>query len=162
MALSNFERMLQLAEDAFAAKNDPDQLDVDEKVIEHLQQIHPASVSEFDDGNGAVVWILMIPTTHELMQKFIHKQISEQELADFTPLNIPYEAIYLCSAMVLPEYRSKGIAKGLSIEAIKAIRKTHPVQTLFVWPFSAEGDGLAESIAGSVSLPLLKRDPANS
>jgi len=158
MALSNFERMLQLAEEAFAAKHDPSQLDVDEKVIEHLQKIHPASVSEYDDGKGPVVWILMIPTTNELMQKFIHKQISEQELVDLTPLNIPYDAIYLCSAMVLQEYRNKGIAKRMSIEAIETIRKTHPVQNLFVWPFSKEGDGLAESIAKTVSLALLKRD----
>lgn len=158
MVLSNFERMLQLAEEAFAAKYDPSQLDVDEKVIEHLQKIHPASVSEYDDGNGPVVWILMIPTTYDLMQKFIHKQISEQKLADLTPLNIPYEAIYLCSAMVLPEYRSKGIAKRLSIEAIEVICKTHPIKYLFVWPFSKEGDGLAEKIAYLVSLPLLKRN----
>ncbi len=158
MALSNFERMLQLAEEAFAAKHDPSQLDVDEKVIEHLQKIHPASVSEYDDGNGPVLWILMIPTTNDLMQKFIQKQLSEQELVDQTPLNISYNALYLCSAMVLPEYRNKGIAKRMSIEAIDAIRKTHPINSLFVWPFSKEGDGLAENIARSVSLPLLKRN----
>jgi hypothetical protein len=33
---SNFERMMKLAEDVFAVKNDPEQLDVNEDVIEQL------------------------------------------------------------------------------------------------------------------------------
>ena len=54
MALSNFERMIQLAEDVFDSRSDPDQLSVDESVIKRLQSIHPATVTEFDDGNGPV------------------------------------------------------------------------------------------------------------
>lgn len=53
MAVSNFERMIQLAEDTFATKNDPDQLDVNQDVIERLQKIHPSTVSEYND-NGPV------------------------------------------------------------------------------------------------------------
>lgn len=60
MALSNFERMIQLAEEVFAVKNDPDQLDVNQDVLERLQKIHPSTVSEQDDGNGPVAWVLMI------------------------------------------------------------------------------------------------------
>jgi hypothetical protein len=33
MPLSNFERMIQLADDVFSAQNDPAQLEVDEKVM---------------------------------------------------------------------------------------------------------------------------------
>jgi hypothetical protein len=36
MGKSNFERMLQLADEVFATKNDPNQLDVNEEVMEHL------------------------------------------------------------------------------------------------------------------------------
>ena len=92
-----------MAEEVFAVKNDPNQLDVDEKVIEHLQKIHPATVSEFDDGKGPAVWILVIPTTNELMKDFLSKKINEQELLDKTPMkNTKYDALYLCSAIVLP------------------------------------------------------------
>ena len=157
MALSNFERMIQLAEDIFDARNDTNQLNVDEKVIEQLNRIHPSSLSEYDNGNGPVVWILVIPTTFELMNKFINKNITEQELLDLTPLNTSYEAIYLCSAMVLPEFRNKGIAKKLTLEAIENIKKQHPIKSLFVWPFTKEGNELAERIAILSSLPLLKR-----
>ncbi len=157
MTLSNFERMIQLAEEVFDVRNDPNQLSVDEKVIEHLNRIHPSTLSEFNDGNGPVVWILIIPTTLDLMNKFITKSITEQELLDLTPLNTSYEAIYLCSAMVLPEFRNKGIAKRLILEAIESIKKQHPIKTLFVWPFTKEGDSLAKHIAKLSSLHLFKR-----
>jgi ribosomal protein S18 acetylase RimI-like enzyme len=157
MALSDFERMIQLAEDVFASRTDTNQLSVDEKIIRRLQRIHPATISEYDDGNGPVVWILVIPTTFELMNMFLEKIISEKELYELTPLNTRYEALYLCSAMALPEYRGKGIAKRLTIQAIESIRKDHPIKSLFVWAFSTEGDALAEKVASLTGLPLKKR-----
>jgi hypothetical protein len=157
MALSNFERMLQLVDEVFATKNDPEQLDVNEKVIEHLQQIHPATVSEYDDGNGPVAWILLLPTTSELMYQFLEQKISEKELYEKTPLNISYDALYLCSAMVLEEYRRKGIAKKLTLAAVESIQKIHPIKSLFVWSFSKEGDLGAVALGEITSLPLYKR-----
>ena len=42
MGISNFERMLQLADDVFAVKNDPDQLDVNQDVLDQLRRMGPA------------------------------------------------------------------------------------------------------------------------
>lgn len=156
MPLSNLERMIRLAEEVFSVKNDPNQLDVNPAVLERLKQIHPATLSEYDDDNGPVAWILLIPTTLELMNRFIENKISEKELFDLTPLNTKYEALYLCSALVLQEYRRKGIAKRLTMEAIDNIRKDHPIKALFVWTFSKEGDLGAAEIARLTSLPLYK------
>ncbi|MFE3868008.1 GNAT family N-acetyltransferase [Flavobacterium sp. LS2P90] len=157
MATSNFERMLQLADEVFAVKNNPDQLDVTQEVLERLMRLHPATVSEYDDGNGPVAWVLLFPTTLDLMQQFLDAKISEKELFDRTPLDTEYDALYLCSALVLEEYRRKGIAKRLTLEAIENIRKNHPLKALFVWTFSKEGDLDAEAIARYTSLPLYKR-----
>lgn len=157
MTLSNLERMIKLAENVFAAKTDPDQLDVDQSVIERLQQIHPATIAEYDDGNGPVAWVIVIPTTLALMDQFLNGHISEKQLFDLTPLHISYEALYLCSALVLEEYRRKGITKRLVLDAIRAIREDHPLKALFVWPFSLEGDMGAEAIASMAALPLHKR-----
>ena len=154
MSLSNFERMIQLAEEVFDSKSDPEQLEVNEEVLEHLCKIHPASVQEFDDGNGPVVWVLLFPTTNELMEDFLKNKISEKQLFDLTPLNNQYDTIYLCSAMVLEEYRRKGIAKQLTKDAIEEITKSHPITSLFVWPFTKEGSLLAEKISTSVGLQL--------
>ncbi len=157
MSLSNFERMIQLAEEVFATKNDPNQLDINQEVMERLQSMHPATISEYDDGKGPVAWVLLIPTTLDLMNLFLENKISEKELFDLTPLNIRYQALYLCSALVLEEFRRKGIAKQLAINAIDEIRKEHPLQSLFVWAFSKEGELGAEKLANLTSLPLHKR-----
>jgi predicted GNAT family acetyltransferase len=158
MSLSNFERMIQLADEVFASKNDPNQLDVNPEVLDHLQKIHPATVSQYDDGNGPVAWILLIPTTLELMNLFLENKISEKELYELTPLNTTYEALYLCSAMVLEEFRRKGIAKKLTLHAVEEIRKDHPITALFVWTFSNEGLMGSEALAKLLSLPLYKRE----
>jgi ribosomal protein S18 acetylase RimI-like enzyme len=159
MPSTNFERMIQLAVETFAAHNDPEQLDVNDEVIRKLERIHPAAVSERTDGDGPVAWGLMIPTTTALMNQFVAGEISEGELLDKTPLDKKYDALYLCSAMVLPEYRRKGLAKQMAIDAIRRIRAEHPVKNLFTWNFSKEGAILAESISRHESLPLLKRFP---
>lgn len=149
--------MLRLASDIFDVKNDPSQLDVNEKVMKRLLRLHPATLSEYDDGQGPVAWILLIPTSIDLMNRFIDKKITEQELLDLTKPDTTYEAIYLCSAMVLEEYRRKGIAKDLTVKAVESIRKKHPIKYLFVWPFTAEGNAGADALAKLTGLPLLKR-----
>lgn len=150
-----------MADEVFASRTDPDQLNVNEEVISHLHQMHPATVSEFDDGNGPAAWILGFPTTTDLMNRFLDNKISEKELYELTPLNIPYEALYLCSAMVLPEYRRKGIVEKLTLKAIESIRKDQPIKALFVWAFSKEGEALAEKIAARTGLPLKNKQAPN-
>ena len=157
MAISNYERMIQLSDEVFSSRTDPDQLNVNEDVMEHLQLIHPDTLSEYDDGNGPVCWILCIPTTLDLMTKFINQTISERELYELTPLNIKFEAIYLCSALLLEEFRGKGIAQSLGVTAIEKIRIDHPIKALFFWSFSNEGEKLAEKVSRLIGLPLYKR-----
>ena len=72
-------------------------------------------------------------------------------------MNIKYEAIYLCSALLLEEFRGKGIAQGLAIKAIESIKKDHSIKALFCWAFSKEGEKLAEKVSGLIVLPLYKR-----
>jgi hypothetical protein len=149
--------MLQLVGSFFDVKNDPEQLDVDEKVIEKLKEIHPATMSEYVEGDGPVVWILLIPTTYQVMEHFVKEEISEKQLLEETTPGQVYEAIYLCSASVLEEYRRKGLAKKTGLQAIQKIMKDHPIKALYYWPFSAEGKALAESASKILGLPLYER-----
>ena len=84
--MSNYTRMLQLAEEVFAVHDDPTQLQVDAEVLAQLRRLHPASVSEEADADGPVAWILLIPTTVALMDAFLVGTITEQELYERTPL----------------------------------------------------------------------------
>jgi GNAT superfamily N-acetyltransferase len=153
----NYNRMIQLATDVFDTKNDPEQLDVNEEVMERLRSIHPFTISEHRDENGPVIWILLIPTTSAIMYRFLNKEITEQQLLEFTMPGASYDAIYLCSALVLPEYRGKGLAQKLTLEAIENIRQAHRIHTLFVWPFSDEGLALAKSVSRTTGIALLER-----
>ena len=149
--------MIQLSDEVFSSRIDPDQININENVMEHLQLIHPDTISEYDDGNGPVCWILCIPTTLDLMTQFINEKITERQLYELTPLNIKYEAIYLCSALLLEEFRGKGIAQGLAVKALESIKIDHPIKALFFWSFSKEGEKLAKKVSGLIGLPLYKR-----
>jgi len=157
MSKTNFERLIELSDEVFSSRTDPDQLNVNENVMEHLQLIHPDTISEYDEGNGPVCWVLCIPTTLDLMNQFINKEISERELYELTPLNAKYEAIYMCSALLLEEFRGKGIAQRIGMKAIENIMVDHSIKALFFWSFSKEGEKIAQKVSGLMNLPLYKR-----
>jgi len=157
MPEKNLERMIKLAEDFFETKNDPAQISVTDDVMDRLQKIHPCTRSEERDQNGPIAWVLVIPTTRDVMTRFIAKEINEQQLLDETMPGARYEAVYLCSALVLPEHRGKGLARRLVTKAISSIRLQHPIECLYFWSFSKEGERLARAIADEVGLPLYRR-----
>jgi GNAT superfamily N-acetyltransferase len=152
------ERMIRLAEESFAAKDDPEQISVDEKTRLLLKRIHPATLVERTTEEGPIAWVLVIPTSTDVMYRFLDATINERQVLEQTLPGMRYEALYLCSALVLPEYRTHGIAKEAALESLKAIRRKHPIQALYYWAFSREGELLAESVAREAHLPLFKRN----
>jgi hypothetical protein len=152
----NVQRMMQIIDTVFATRNDPGQIQATPQQLKKLQAIHPATLSEIADENGPVIWVLIIPTTKDLMQDFLASRITEKELLERTKAGNIFDCIYLCSATTLPEYRGKGQTKKICVNAIRAISETHPITTLFVWPFTKEGEVLAEKIAEECHLKLLK------
>lgn len=157
MHQDNRARMRKLAEEFFDMKNDPAQLSVDEDTMKCLLEINPSTLSEKTDENGPIAWMLIIPTTKKIMDDFLTRKITEKEILDRTPLGEKYDTIYLCSALVLPEYRGRGLAKQMVLHAIQSILNQHPIQSLFVWSFSTEGKSLANWVANELNLPLFER-----
>jgi hypothetical protein len=155
--MTNLERMIALAEEVFHTKNDPGQIAINDETMDRLLRIHPSTMSERKDENGPVAWTIVLPTTFVVMERFVSGSITERELLEETPLSGPYDALYLCSALVLPEARRKGYARSLLEESIRTIARTYPMRSLFSWPFSPEGDALADAVARDMGLPMLKR-----
>lgn len=149
---------MAIINDVFETRGDPDQLQVTQADVKKLQELHPATLSEYNEGNGPCVWVLIIPTTKKIMQRFLRGEIGETKVLHETDPKAKFEVIYLCSASTLPEYRRKGITTRITLEAIEAIRKDHPIEALFVWPFTAEGKVLAAKIAERTGLKLYTRD----
>jgi len=153
----NFNRMLQIIDEVFETRNDPDQIQVSQTQLKKLEKIHPATLTEKADENGPLIWILMIPTAKNIMNDFLEGNISEKEVLEKTNPGDKYDCIYLCSATTLPECRGKGETKKLCITGIKNIMKDHSIKTLFVWPFTKEGELLADAVAKQCGLQLLKK-----
>jgi hypothetical protein len=152
--LPNFSRMLSLIDEVFDTRKNPNQLQINQQVMKKLGKIHRATLSEFTDENGPAIWVLVIPTTTTVMNDFLSGKISEKDILGKTKPGEKYTCIYLCSVTTLPEYRGKGESKKLCLQAIKAICKDNPIEALFVWPFSKEGENLAASLAKECKLPL--------
>ena len=153
----NLERMMRLADEFFDYRNDPEQIVVDELIMAKLEAIDPASLAQQANDDGPIAWILVIPTTERVMREFLEGKISERKLLEETMPGQQFDAVYLCSALVLPEFRKKGIAKSLTLRSVNAIRKRHPIRWLYIWPFSEEGARVAEEVAAEAKLPLLRK-----
>jgi GNAT superfamily N-acetyltransferase len=153
----NFEKMMEVVNSTFDTRSDPDQISVTAEERAHLEALHPATLSELADADGPLVWILLVPTTRTLMDLFLQGAISERELLMRTQPGAAFDVVYLCSASVLPEVRGKGLARKVCLDAVERIRKDHAITALLCWPFSAEGRGLARSVARVTGLPLHER-----
>lgn len=154
----NYKKMMAVIDSVFETRHDPDQLQVTPKQMKKLLAIHPSALTEKATNEGPVIWVLIIPTTEVVMREFIAGSITEKQLLEKTESGISYDCLYLCSATTLPEYRGKGDTKRLCIDAITSIRKDHLIKTLFVWPFTNEGEKLATSIAKECGLELLTKE----
>jgi glycogen synthase len=89
------------------------------------------------------------------MNQFLANQISEKQLLKNTPLDVAYNALYLCSVTTLPEASGKGKTFQLCMQTIHEMMQTHVLQYLFVWPFTKAGEALANKIAHASHLKLL-------
>ena len=150
----NLRKMIALADEVFDARNDPDQLNVTPKVMEQLQSIHPSTLSETIVDDGPVCWVLLIPSSIQTMQKFLDRKIHENEILESSVNENHFEAIYLCSALVLPEFRNQGIAFRSALQSIKEIQASFKITCLYSWPFSKEGKLLSEKLSAKIHLPL--------
>src|SRR4051812_38956440 len=108
MKAPNFARMIQIIDEVFDTRNDPGQLQVTAAQRRKLHELHSCTLMEKTDKDGPVIWLLLIPTTENTMERFLKKEINEKQLLELTQPNDKLTCLYLCSATTLPEYRGKG------------------------------------------------------
>lgn len=154
---NNFEIMMQIVNEVFHYDTDPHQLQVDEAVVEQLTALHPATCIELNDENGPIFWLILIPTSLATMQLFLKGEISEQTLYNYALTEKVYEALYLCSIALHPNYRNKGMATLETKQAILQLKSSWPINCLYYWPLSTEGDQLAQKLALEMGLPIYKK-----
>ena len=138
----------------FHAKADPRQIEFTPQDMQHLSSIHPFTLNEKNTSNGPICWVTLIPTSKIIMNEFLSGRIQENQLLSLTHSDTPFESIYLCSALTLPEYRKKGITLEIAVNAIQNICKDSKIEYLFAWPFSMEGRKLCKKIAQQTNIPI--------
>lgn len=139
------DKMLDVAEQFFGTESDSQQMPIKKESFYKLQRLHPKTVIYKLENEEPISWVVILPTTIELMEKFLGGEINERELLDLTKPQDKYEALYLCAAFTLPDYRRKGYVLEMFKEAVKNIPHTENVK-LFAWPFSREGKEIIKKL----------------
>ncbi len=152
----------KLAEQYFKMETSPDQIPATLRNVKWTNKNIPDCANAIKDNNKIVGFTFIIPSTKRLMEDFISKRITENQMFEQIKKKVNYgnfEAIYLCSAFIKPEYRKKGMAFEAFIKSIKKItckRKVKPI--LFYWKFTEEGEGLSKKIAKKLGLKIKMRE----
>lgn len=151
MNKETFEKMLKISEEFFGSQTDPDQMPISQESADKLFSIHPDTILyKFDEKGEPVGWAVVVPTSREVMEKFLNKKISEKELLDRATEEKKFEALYLCAVFILPEYRGKGFAKELILSAIEKVSSGKNLD-LYAWIYSEEGKGLSNAVSKVLS-----------
>ena len=156
------DEVMALAEEYFKTESDSEQAKVNNENKNWIHNNIPECIDVIKDKEKIIGFTLIFPCKQETMSLFLNEKINEDELLELIKKELNYkefDSIYLCQALIIPEYRRKGLAmKGLikSIEKIISFSKNKkPV--LFYWPFSNEGKKLAEKISEKTGLKLKYR-----
>lgn len=153
-----FKKVLKISEEFFGTESDPEQMPINQESVDKLVSIHPDTILyKFDEMGQPIAWAVVVPTSLDVMNKFIHKKITERELLDQATEGKKFESVYVCAAFVLPEHRGKGHAKDLLIEAIRKVSSGRDLP-LYCWIYSEEGRKLSNSISRELGKPILNRE----
>ena len=131
--------MMNAAKEFFGTEQDPEQIPITKKSLKKLLLLDKNAFHyEKDKEENIVGWVVLVPTNKKLAKYFIEGRINEKELFDKTKPQKKYDAIYLCSAIVLPKYRRQGYALKMMKDSLEKIPHEKD-SLLFYWPFSNEG-----------------------
>ncbi|HXK36697.1 MAG TPA: hypothetical protein VJ553_03900 [Candidatus Paceibacterota bacterium] len=148
---------MEIAERIFGTAQDPDQIPINRESLRKLMTLSPESIQhELDDKGDPIAWVVVVPTTRELMEQFLQGKLTERELFDRTEPHAEYDALYLSAAVTVPEHRLRGIARRLFRRAIERIPHA-PDAVLFAWPTTDDGRAMAKALAGRFGIEVRLR-----
>lgn len=149
------EKTRRIAEEFYGTVHHPDQIPITGESQQKLFQLHPKTVLFKLVDNEPVSWIVVLPTSQTLAEKFVNGEVTEKELFDKTTPSDVYEALYICSVFTVREHQRKGYGTGLLSEALEGI-PLQPDPYLCCWIYSKEGEAmfraLSKKYAGIVHL----------
>ena len=161
LSMKDHIKAAKMMNEYFKTDDDPEQATINMDNIKWVQEniIDCGDVIKF---NGEIIGnTFILPCNKELMNKFLFKEINENQLFEEIKKKINYnnfDTIYLCSSFIKPEYRGKGLAIQGRIKSIKKIigkRKIKPI--LFYDAWTPEGDKSCKKVAEILGFEIKKR-----
>lgn len=142
--------MNRIAEEMFGTTHDPEQIPITRESADKLDALTSHwLVYEHDVGGKPISWVVVVPTQRDLAERFLRGEVSERRLLDLTKPELMYDALYLCSAITVPEHRGRGLASKLLLAAV-AQAPLAPGALVFAWPTTDEGRRLVARISPRV------------
>jgi len=156
------DKIGRINEAYFKTENDSEQAKITEKRRDWFMREFPEAANVIKVDDKIIGSTLVLPCTLRLMNLFISKNINEEQLFQELERTASYsniETIYFCSAIIVPEFRRKGLATQAVEKSIKKMlsKTKNKVKTIFYWGYSNEGSALAGKIAKDLGLELKKR-----
>ncbi len=140
------DESIRVAEDAFETSASLDQIPATQETFNKLKSLDPNSILyDVSPENKLRAWVVVVPTSKDLMNKFLSKEIGERGVLDMSVPGNEYSSVYLCAAVTLPEYRRQGIANTLIKEAVSRMPLSQDCE-FFGWPTSVEGEMLVKKL----------------
>ncbi|HXK36492.1 MAG TPA: hypothetical protein VJ553_02830 [Candidatus Paceibacterota bacterium] len=148
---------MEIAERIFGTRQDPDQIPINRKSLRKLMTLSPEAIQhKLDERGEPIAWVVVVPTTKELMEEFLQGRLTERQLFDRTEPRNEYDALYFSSAITVPEHRRRGIAIELFQRAVERI--PHPSDVaIFAWPTTDDGRAMAKALAGRFGIEVRLR-----
>ena len=137
-----------LAEEFFQTEIDPTQISATLEDTNKILAIHEKGLIYRTDKDGKLVgWIVVLPTSQKLSLQFLSGEITERMLLEKSEPQNEYDALYLCSAYVVPKHRREGHVVDMLKEAMSCIPHAKDCM-LSSWPYSPEGRQLLSKLGG--------------
>ncbi len=145
----------------FSADSDPEQIPPGPEVSKKYYSLHPHTLEYEATPEGKLMgWVSGFPTSRELMNKFLAKEINERQLFDLTEKMDTPQTVYINVILVFPEFRGQGIAYRLVKKFATNFLKENPQCQFFAWEFSPEGGLLMDAMqkeADNAGITILRR-----
>ena len=161
-SIKDYEFTRKIAIKEFGTSTDKNQWHPTEEDSVFVMNNLPECMNIIRDDDNFIGFTLIIPSTRELMDNFINKEINENDLwlaAKNRKVTLDnFSAIYLCSAIIDKNYRRRGLSSNGFVKSIrKLIGKKNVKPILFYWAYSNEGKLVADKVAKILNLKLEKR-----
>jgi hypothetical protein len=138
--------MCDLAVKLFGTDEDPTQADPNLENSKALISVDPHSYVYAEEDGHTMGWSCVLPTSKRNMELFLSGKITEKQLFEYSMANHSFEELYLIAAIVLPEYRKKGLASCMMESQILYFKKAHGISDLYAFTLTEDGKGLIGKI----------------